>query len=111
MPCSRYICSHPLSLGSTTVYPHNDPELVPMELGASIFVDANKNLCRATKEFGLNRTDFEDTDGREDDTGIWDGETFVFRMGSSKGWLGSWWNSIRVVWRYGLSAPSKTQTM
>lgn len=82
-----------------------------MEIGASIFVRANKNLWRATEEFGLNRTDFEDTDGREDETGIWDGEQFVFTMGAGNGWLGSWWNSLRVVWRYGWKAPSKTQTM
>lgn len=44
-----------------------------MELGASIFVDANKNLMRAAKEFNLNLTSFSD---EFSDSGVWDGEKF-----------------------------------
>ncbi|KAH8079076.1 FAD/NAD(P)-binding domain-containing protein [Cristinia sonorae] len=81
-----------------------------MELGASIFVRANKNLWRATEEFNLTRTGFTgDDDG--DETGIWDGEKFVFTMGASNGWLGGWWNSLKVVWRYGYRAPKNTQAI
>lgn len=60
--------------GSTTVYPHGDPTYAPIELGASIFVDANKNLMRASKEFNLSFNDFGD---EFSDTGIWDGSKFV----------------------------------
>lgn len=45
----RVICrpsSHP---GSTVVYPHGDKNLRPVELGASIFVDANRNLVKGAK--------------------------------------------------------------
>lgn len=36
-------------VGSTTVYPHGDNSLRAIELGASIFVDANKHLVKAAK--------------------------------------------------------------
>lgn len=36
-------------LGSTVVYPYDDESLKPIELGASIFVDANVNLVKAAK--------------------------------------------------------------
>ncbi|TCD60722.1 hypothetical protein EIP91_009628 [Steccherinum ochraceum] len=96
---------------STVVHPHEDSSLVPMELGASIFVRANKNLWRATHEFNLTRVDFEDAEVQDDETGIWDGEEFVLRVGSGKGWVGSWWNTLKVVWRYGFRAPTKTQAI
>lgn len=35
--------------GTTTVYPHGDERLKAVELGASIFVDANRNLMKAVK--------------------------------------------------------------
>ena len=63
-------------LGSTTIHPYNDPTLTPIELGASIFVRANKNLWRATDEFGLARVDFADSGSGEDTMGIWDGAEF-----------------------------------
>ena len=69
------ICLLSHLLGSTVVYPYNDPlTYEPVEQGASIFVQANKNLWRATDEFGLERSNFEDGD---DTMGVWDGEKFV----------------------------------
>jgi hypothetical protein len=35
--------------GSTTVHPHNNESLTPVELGASIFVEANTHLVKAAK--------------------------------------------------------------
>ena len=59
------------------MYPHNDSSLHPLELGASIFVKANKNLVRASQHFSLNLSKF--------DTGvsvaIWDGENIRFAVG------------------------------
>ncbi|KAI0073842.1 hypothetical protein K474DRAFT_1666124 [Panus rudis PR-1116 ss-1] len=75
-----------------------------MELGASIFVKPNKNMWRATEEFGLERYDFEDEDGS---TGIWDGSQFVLTVGQSR--VGSWWDSVKVLWRYGYHAPTRTK--
>lgn len=112
-------------LGSTVVYPHDDPELEPMELGASIFVKVNKNLWRATEEFGLERYDFDDEDAS---LGVWDGSEFVLEVccaimfvgsiltlreqtGGSKWFYESWWDTLKVVWRYGYKAPMKTRSL
>ena len=54
-------------------------DLSPIELGASIFVKANKNLWRAVDEFGLERISFED---EKDVTGIWVGQQFVLSVRS-----------------------------
>jgi len=59
--------------GSTVVYPYNNTTLKPVELGASIFVDVNKNLVRAAKEFNLDVISLE---GKEQ-LGIWDGSTVL----------------------------------
>jgi len=59
------------------VYPYGNTSLPPLELGASIFVSANKNLWRASDEFNLTRSDFE----TGSTTGIWDGEQFIFTVG------------------------------
>lgn len=63
--------------GSTTVYPYNDTTLPELELGASIFVKANKNLWRASDEFNLTRRDFREEDY---ETGIWDGQQFILNV-------------------------------
>ncbi|KAK7689579.1 hypothetical protein QCA50_007371 [Cerrena zonata] len=91
---------------STVVYPYDDLSYEPVEQGASIFVKANKNLWRATEEFGLQKTDFEDEDGS---MGVWDGEQFV--MITSGGRFGRWWDTAKVLWRYGWNAPTKTQAL
>ncbi|KAG2070713.1 FAD/NAD(P)-binding domain-containing protein [Suillus decipiens] len=92
---------------STVVYPYNDATFAPLELGASIFVDANKNLMRASKEFNLTLTAFEDEDS---DTGIWDGQNFVLVMESGSYWK-SWWATLKVLWRYGYTAPVRTKAI
>ncbi|GAA6009828.1 hypothetical protein JCM11491_000830 [Sporobolomyces phaffii] len=80
-----------------------EEEVEPVELGASIFVEANKNLQRAVREFGLETTNYgHEEDG---DTGIWDGEKFVFKE-SGKGW----WDKTKLLWRYGRS-PFKVKAL
>ena len=59
--------------------PYNDSRLAPIELGASIFVKANKNLWRASEEFGLNLTDFSEQPG-DSTLGIWDGKEFLLTV-------------------------------
>ena len=83
---------------STTVFPYDDENLAPVELGASVYVDVNRNLVRAVKEFNLSIVDYGD---ENDETGIWDGQQFVLTMGS-KGWR-SWWETVKILWRYGYS--------
>jgi prenylcysteine oxidase/farnesylcysteine lyase len=94
--------------GSTTVYPYGNKTLPPQELGASIFVSVNKNLWRATDEFNLTKIKFDDMPGGT--TGVWDGERFVFVMHSGS-FLSGWWETAKLFWRYGWTAPMRTQQM
>lgn len=64
-------------LGSTVVFPYENDTLPELELGASIFVKANKNLWRASDEFNLTRHAFGGEDG---EMGIWDGEKLLFTV-------------------------------
>ncbi|KXN81104.1 Farnesylcysteine lyase [Leucoagaricus sp. SymC.cos] len=85
---------------STTVFPYEDNTLPELELGASIFVQANKNLWRASDEFNLTRRDF----GEEKyEMGLWDGEKVVFDF------EGGLWGTVKVLWRYGLTSPKRSQ--
>ncbi|KAK2873308.1 hypothetical protein FQN49_002458 [Arthroderma sp. PD_2] len=93
---------------STTVDVFNDPSL-PIELGASIFVEANRNLMKAAKTFGLTIQGAGDARPKEatDNLGVWDGSKFVFqqREGTYR-----WWNIIQLLWRYGW-APMRAQDL
>ncbi|KAI9057359.1 FAD/NAD(P)-binding domain-containing protein [Trametes sanguinea] len=90
---------------STVAQPYGVPELNPVELGGTVFVEANKNLWRATDEFELERVPY---DNASDTIGIWDGQEFALTVGGS-----SWYSDIltkaKVVWKYGIQAPLKTQ--
>ncbi|KAG6812064.1 hypothetical protein H0H92_004595 [Tricholoma furcatifolium] len=86
---------------SITVHPYENTSLPSLELGASIFVSANKNLWRASDEFNLTRRGFESGD----QTGIWDGQELLFTFGDS------WWDTLKVLWRFGLSAPKRTEAI
>jgi prenylcysteine oxidase / farnesylcysteine lyase len=79
----------------------------PVELGASIFVEANHNLVEAAKRLDLNVTEADHRRPREskDDLGVWDGDRFVYTQSGS-----SWWNVVRLLWQYGWS-PMKAQNL
>ncbi|KZV76911.1 FAD/NAD(P)-binding domain-containing protein [Peniophora sp. CONT] len=95
---------------STTVYPYDDMTLEPVELGASIFVAVNKNMMRASDEFNFTRIKFA-ADANEQ-MGIWDGKEFLFTQGTrGNGYFGSWFDTLKVFWRYGYSSPMKTQSI
>ncbi|KAJ3575893.1 hypothetical protein NP233_g794 [Leucocoprinus birnbaumii] len=85
---------------STVVYPYDNSSLPAVELGASIFVQANKNLWRASDEFNLTRNDFQET---TDNMGIWDGENVIFT------YEGGWRGTAKLLWRYGIRSPKRTQ--
>lgn len=63
---------------STTVYAYNSSDF-PVELGASIFVEVNKILVNATKDFNLSTAGM--IAGTSEIPGaalaVWDGESFV----------------------------------
>jgi len=76
-------------------------------LGASIFVEVNRILVSAAREFGLiTATDDRPRESPET-LGVWDGETFRF-MQNEGGYM--WWNIAKLIWKYGL-APIRTQRL
>ncbi|KAG9223147.1 hypothetical protein PLEOSDRAFT_1111305 [Pleurotus ostreatus PC15] len=87
---------------STVVYPHDDASLPHIELGASIFVNANKNMWRASEEFNLTRDDFS---AEDNDLGVWDGENILLSF------AGGWWDTLKLMWRYGVLSPKRAQTI
>ncbi|OSC98850.1 hypothetical protein PYCCODRAFT_1438835 [Trametes coccinea BRFM310] len=93
---------------SITVHPYEDDNLEPAELGASIFIKNNKNLWRAVDEFGLERIGFDE--GVDDTMGIWDGKEFVLTT-SGGSLLSNWLSKVKILWRYGWRAPTKTQDL
>ncbi|KAI4736326.1 putative prenylcysteine lyase [Aureobasidium sp. EXF-12298] len=87
---------------STTVGVYGD-EQNPVELGASIFVEVNHNLVDAAKEFNLSTSGIRELSTEGPVLGIWNGRDFVYMQSSG----GSWWDSAKLFWKYGL-APLKT---
>ncbi|KAF8898341.1 Prenylcysteine lyase-domain-containing protein [Infundibulicybe gibba] len=87
---------------STVVFPHNNRSLPAIELGASIFVQANKNLWRASDQFNLTRRDFKD---ETSDIGVWDGEKLLLSFD------GGWMDTAKILWRYGITAPRRTNAL
>ncbi|WVQ80435.1 hypothetical protein IAT38_002540 [Cryptococcus sp. DSM 104549] len=85
---------------STTVYPHRDQRTRPVELGASIFVEANQHLIKAVEKFNLTLLD---PDFGTSGLGIWDGSQFLFTTSSS-----SWSTTARAIARYGPLSPLRT---
>ncbi|TKA65794.1 hypothetical protein B0A49_07101 [Cryomyces minteri] len=92
---------------STTVNVYDDSDQ-PVELGASIFVQVNRNLVNAAKVFNLTTSGMRDaapyTDGPK--LGVWNGEEFVITQTASS----NWWNTAKLLWRYGW-APVRTMNL
>lgn len=94
---------------STIVYPFDNDTYPAIELGASIFVEANKNLWKAVKHFNLTLQDMHGGDDEEDQGGmsIFDGQNFVYTESSGYGW----WNMAKLFWRYGYSPMTVKNTV
>ncbi|MCJ1226322.1 hypothetical protein MMC12_002972 [Toensbergia leucococca] len=80
-----------------------------VELGASIFVDVNRNLVSAAREFDLLTEKFGEVawDAKSTRLGVWDGESFVFIQDEGDHFL---WNLAKLIWKYGLS-PVRAQNL
>ena len=93
---------------STTVGVYGDSS-VPVELGASIFVNVNRNLVSAVERFNLSTVNYggEDLDGLTKGLGVWNGKRFVFIQSDANY---DWWNTAKLLWRYGMS-PIRTQRL
>jgi prenylcysteine oxidase/farnesylcysteine lyase len=89
---------------STTVHAYND-SVLPIELGASIFVPINKILVDAVEAFNLSTSAFGTTSDKIPGAalGIWDGKKFVFIAENE----GGWWDTAKLFYKYGLS-PLRT---
>jgi prenylcysteine oxidase/farnesylcysteine lyase len=88
-----------------TINAFDDPSQ-PFEQGASIFVQINHVLYDSMIKFGLTP---RDPDVSSDPLfGIWDGDKFVLAIDAN---APSWWNSLKVLFRYGLSAPKRTREL
>ena len=93
---------------STTVDVYDDPTQ-PVELGASIFVKANRNLFSAAEEFGLSTKGVGGARTKDSPLilGIWNGAEFVFRQNLGNNY---WWNVAKLFWKYGW-APMRLQKL
>ena len=91
---------------STTVNAYDDPTQ-PVELGASIFVKANRNLFSAAAGFGLPTKSVGGARAKEGSVvlGIWNGREFVFRQSNGDNY---WWMVAKLFWKYGW-APLRLQ--
>lgn len=67
----------------------------PVELGASIFIEANKILWDASQTFGLELKDPSSDADRL--TVIWDGDKFVYESASNSYW---WWDVAKLLYKY-----------
>lgn len=52
-------------------------------------------MQKAVREFGLELEEY--SGGEQGETGVWDGERFVFR---EKGNGGGWWSKAKLLWRF-----------
>jgi len=92
---------------STTVGAYNEPSL-PVELGASIFVEVNKILVDAVKQFNLSTTSnlhaSIDAKGKKipgPSLAVWNGKEIVLTQN------GGWFDLAKLFWKYG-TAPVRT---
>ena len=94
--------------GRSTTVNAWDNAAEPVELGASIFVQVNKNLVSAAKEFNLSTSAMSKSKVslRSPRLGIWNGEEFVITTSAKS----EWWNMAKILYRYGW-APIKTNRL
>lgn len=101
---------------STTVDAYNDTAQ-PVELGASIFVPANRILVNATEEFNLSVEQLEQSAAQANlygismgtvspKIGVWDGTQLVVELEEGD----SWWDLAKLAWRYGFLSPYRMLT-
>ena len=92
---------------STTVNVLNDPS-EPVELGASIFVEVNRNLVSAAGELGLTiKSTLSHNQTPALKLGVWDGQKFVFVQNKNEY---EWWNTAKLLWQYGFT-PIRTHNL
>ncbi|KAI9822572.1 MAG: hypothetical protein M1827_000291 [Pycnora praestabilis] len=93
---------------STTIDVYDEPS-EPVEVGASIFVNVNRNLVSAAKAFGLITEEFGGARSQDDSDklGVWNSNEFVFTQ-NEDGYY--WWSIAKLIWKYGWT-PIRTQNL
>jgi prenylcysteine oxidase/farnesylcysteine lyase len=72
----------------------------PVELGGSIFVEVNRIMVEAMKQFNLSVAGSDlATQMDMPDLGVWNGEEFVLVTKNDD----SWWQKGKLLWKYGLA--------
>ena len=91
-----------------TVNIFDDPQL-PLELGGSVFVEANRILLSTAKKLALPISGADQRRPMEasDTLGVWNGEKFVFTQSEGSYFI---WNLAKLLWKYGL-APVRAQRL
>ena len=91
---------------TTTVHPWDD-QTIFVELGGSIFVQANRIMVKAMEDFNLSHVgqDLAEELGLPD-LGIWNSEEFIVVTKSDE----SWWDTAKLLWRY-CTAPIWTNRL
>lgn len=90
---------------STTIKNHSPDTNLSIELGASVFVGANRILCNAVREFNLNTTSFDLSEkypdaGFKGNFGVWNGTDFVYKTKGDESYIGG---LFEILWKYGTS--------
>ena len=88
-----------------TIHPYGNLSL-HVELGASIFIKKNHILYESVDAFNLKPRNPEL--GADPKIGIWDGTEFVFQINDKDSF---WWTALKVIRKYGLLAPRRTQAL
>ena len=81
------------------------PNTYVVELGASIFAEANQHLMNATREFGLQiDKEYSDDDDSHASVGVWSGHGWKWleSPNSSKSWLSQTFANLKLLWHYGI---------
>lgn len=79
-----------------SIHPLNDSNIMPVEIGASIYSSMNQNIAQAVKAMHFKSVSRELLPGSR--LGLWDGTEFVF-----DNFKGSKWDYWKLYWRYGSS--------
>lgn len=87
-----------------------------VELGASIFAKANRQLMKVMADFGLE-CNSGDSKELHASVGIWDGKHWAYleppneKDSNFQKWFGSWISKARFLWTYGLYSPYETNKL
>ncbi|ORY00933.1 FAD/NAD(P)-binding domain-containing protein [Basidiobolus meristosporus CBS 931.73] len=81
-----------------------------VDVGASIFVTANRHLRTLAEAFNLKLQGPTLANGIKPLLAIWDGAEFTYREASFMYHPKNWWEKAKLIWRYGLPSLMKVES-